>query len=129
MRDLMDALPRTVLVVDDEPSMRFLCRVNLELEGHRVHEAATVAHARERLSAGGVDVVLLDMHIGRDSGLDVLDHIEALELPVGVVMLSGTSEITPQVRARVRGVLGKPFALDDLAAAVRDQRSGSPQRR
>jgi len=125
MRELMDAPPRSVLVVDDEPSMRFLCRVNLELEGHGVHEAATVADARERLSEGGVDVVLLDMHIGTESGLDLLDHIEALELPVRVVVLSGTSEITPQVRARVHGVLGKPFALEDLAAAVRDQRSGS----
>ena len=39
-------------------------------------------------------------------------------------MLSGTSEISPQVRARVDAVLGKPFALEDLAAAVRGWHSG-----
>jgi DNA-binding NtrC family response regulator len=115
---------RTVLVVDDEPSLRLLCRVNLQLEGYRVLEAATVPDAREHLAGGGIDVVLLDIHIGGASGLDLLDDIEALELPVRVVMLSGTSEISPQVRARVHAVLGKPFDLEDLAAAVRSEPSG-----
>lgn len=120
----MNAPQRTVLVVDDEPSLRLLCRVNLELDGYRVLEAASVDAAREQLSAGVVDVVLLDIHVGAASGLELLDDIEALELPVRVVMLSGTSEISPQVRARVDGVLGKPFDLEDLAAAVSGERSG-----
>jgi two-component system C4-dicarboxylate transport response regulator DctD len=119
-----EALGKTVLVVDDEPSLRLLCRVNLELEGHRVLEAATVPAARERLAGGGIDVVLLDIHVADASGLDLLDDIEAGDLPVRVVMLSGTSEISPAVRARVDGVLGKPFDLDDLAAAVRGESSG-----
>ena len=110
-----------VLVVDDEPSLRLLCRVNLELEGHQVLEAGTVAAARELLTSQRVDVVLLDVHVGPDSGLDLLDDIEGLDLPVRVVMLSGTSEISPSVRARVSGVLGKPFALGELASAVSDE--------
>jgi DNA-binding NtrC family response regulator len=124
MRDPMAPRPRTVLVVDDEFSLRLLCRVNLELEGHRVVEAATIAAARQLLAAGGIDVVLLDIHVGSESGLDLLDDIQALELPVRVVMLSGTSEISPQVRARVDGVLGKPFGLEELAAAVVNDTSG-----
>ena len=115
---------KTVLVVDDEASLRLLCRVNLELEGHRVLEAATVPDARDTLGAGGIDVVILDVHVAGASGLDLLDDIEALDLPVRVVMLSGTSEISPQVRARVDAVLGKPFDLEDLAAAVRGWHSG-----
>jgi len=111
---------RTVLVVDDEPSLRLLCRVNLELEGHRVLEAGTLGAARELVSSEAVDVVLLDVHLGAESGLDLLDDIEGLDLPVRVVMLSGTSEIPTAVRARVSGVLGKPFALNELTAAVSD---------
>ncbi len=110
---------RTVLVVDDEPSLRLLGRVNLELEGHRVLEAATVPAARELLATEHVDVALLDVHVGSGNGIDLLDEIEALDLPVRVVMLSGTSEIAQQVRARVAGVLGKPFTLTELSAAVR----------
>jgi two-component system, NtrC family, sensor kinase len=114
----MQRARRTVLVVDDEPSLRFLCRVTLELEGHRVIEAATLPVARELLTAEAVDVVLLDVHVGADNGLDLLDDIEDLDLPLRVVMLSGTSEISQAVRARVSGVLGKPFAIEELAAAV-----------
>ena len=109
---------RTILVVDDEPSLRLLCRVNLELEGYRVLEAGTIGVARELLAAEPVDVVLLDVHVGTDNGLDLLDEIEGLELPVRVVVLSGTSEITPELKERVDGVLGKPFALPELSAAV-----------
>jgi DNA-binding NtrC family response regulator len=116
--------PKTVLVVDDEASLRLLCRVNLELDGHRVLEAPTVAAARATLTSEDVDVVLLDVHVADESGLDLLDDIEALGLPARVVMLSGTSEISPQVRARIDGVLGKPFELGDLASAVRGEASG-----
>ena len=114
-----------MLVVDDEASLRLLCRVNLELEGHRVLEAATVSEASALLSSESVDVVLLDVHVGVGSGLDVLDEIETLELPVRVVLLSGTSEIGQPLRARVDGVLGKPFSLEQLVDAVADDASGT----
>lgn len=114
-----------MLVVDDEASLRLLCRVNLELEGYRVLEAATVAEASALLTAEPVDVVLLDVHVGAASGLDVLDEIEALELPVRVVLLSGTSDIRPGLRNRVDGVLGKPFSLEQLVQAVADGASGT----
>jgi DNA-binding NtrC family response regulator len=121
----MPGEPRTVLVVDDEASLRLLCRVNLELDGHRVLEAATVAQASALLASESVDVVLLDVHVGVGSGLDVLDEIEALELPVRVVLLSGTSEIHQPLRARVHGVLGKPFSLEQLAQVVTNGGSGT----
>ena len=109
---------KDVLVVDDEASLRLLCRVNLELEGHTVREASTLARAREELERAVPDVVLLDRHVGNEDGLDLLDEIEALELPTRVVLLSGTSEVRPELRARVDAVLGKPFDLKRLAAAV-----------
>ena len=120
----MRANERTVLVVDDEPSLRLLCRVNLELEGYRVLEAGTVAAARDFVAREHVDVVLLDVHVGSGSGLDVLDELEALDVPARVIMLSGTSEISAELRARVDGVLGKPFGLSDLSDAVSGKGSG-----
>jgi DNA-binding NtrC family response regulator len=109
---------KTVLVVDDERSLRLLCRVNLELEGHRVLEAATLAEARALVEQETPDVILLDVHLGNDDGLDLLDELEALDAPSRVVLLSGTSEIGPELRARVSGVIGKPFDLQRLTAAV-----------
>ena len=109
---------KTVLVVDDERSLRLLCRVNLELEGHRVLEAATLAEARALVEQETPDVILLDVHLGNDDGLDLLDELEALDVPSRVVLLSGTSEIGPELRARVTGVIGKPFDLKRLTQAV-----------
>jgi DNA-binding NtrC family response regulator len=109
---------KDVLVIDDEQSLRLLCRVNLELDGHRVREASSLAEAREQIESLTPDVILLDLHVGLEDGIDLLDELEALELPVRVVLLSGTSDVTPALRARVDGVLGKPFELGRLAAAV-----------
>jgi DNA-binding NtrC family response regulator len=115
---------KTVLVVDDDSSLRLLCRINLELDGHRVVEAATLSEARAQLEREAPDVVLLDVHLGNDDGLDLLDEVDALDVPTRVVLLSGTSEIGSDLRARVSGVIGKPFDLKRLAAAV----SGAPLR-
>jgi DNA-binding NtrC family response regulator len=109
---------KTVLIVDDDRSLRLLCRVNLELEGHRVFEAATLAEARALLEREGPDVILLDVHIGNEDGLELLEELEALDVPVRVVLLSGTSEIGSELRDRVAGVIGKPFDLERLASAV-----------
>ena len=109
---------KDVLVVEDEQGLRLLCRVNLELEGHRVREAATLAEARNELHRQTPDVVLLDIHVGLDDGLELLDEIEALDLPTRVVLLSGTSEVGPELRTRVSDVVGKPFELKRLASAV-----------
>ena len=109
---------KDVLVVDDERSLRLLCRVNLELDGHRVREAATVAEARREIELATPDVILLDIHVGADDGLELLDEIASLELSTRVVLLSGTSEVGPELRARVDSVLGKPFELAKLTAAV-----------
>jgi DNA-binding NtrC family response regulator len=109
---------KIVLVVDDDPSLRLLCRVNLELDGHRVFEAATLSEARAQLERETPDVVLLDVHLGNDDGLDLLDEIDAVDVPTRVILMSGTSEVGSELRARVYGVIGKPFDLKRLAAAV-----------
>src|SRR4029450_10100127 len=71
----MGGAGHTVLVVDDDDSLRMLCRVNLELEGYRVLEAPTVELAQELLRDDSVDVVLLDVHVGTGDGFKVLGEI------------------------------------------------------
>jgi len=108
----------TVLVLDDEPSLRLLCRVNLELAGYRVLEAGTLEEARRALDSEPVDAALLDMHVGTEYGLELIPELRGLEPPAAVVILSGTSEVTSETRARVDAVLGKPFLIDELADTV-----------
>jgi DNA-binding response OmpR family regulator len=112
----MGRVGRTVLVVDDEPSIRLLCRINLELEGYHVLEAATLAEAREHLETDSVAVVLLDIHVGGEDGYDLLRELRAED--VAVVLLSGSATIDDRGDA-ADAVLGKPFHLEELAATVR----------
>jgi two-component system, NtrC family, response regulator AlgB len=107
----------TVLVVEDDPALRLLCSVNLELEGHRVLEAPTVGAARGHLDAEDIDVVFLDVHIGGESGYDLIEPIRSQgETPI--VLMSGTAEVTAADRKRVDAVLSKPFEPEDLAMLV-----------
>jgi DNA-binding response OmpR family regulator len=108
----------TVLVVDDEASIRLLCRVNLELEGYRVLEAATLGEARDALAAGAVEVVLLDVHVGHEDGRDLLTEIRADRPELPVAFFSGTAERETLMRSGADGLIPKPFALDELVDMV-----------
>lgn len=108
-----------VLVVDDEPSIRLLCRVNLELDGHEVVEAASLGEAREQLGEEQFDVVMLDVHLGRETSGDLVGECHAHEPPIPVVLVTGAAEsLDGEPEADV--VLPKPFAPQALLDAVRD---------
>lgn len=113
----------TVLVVDDEPSLRLLVRVNLELEGYRVLEAGSLREARAALAEEPVHVALVDVHVGLDYGPDLIDDLRGQDVPAAVILLSGTSEIDRTMRETVDAVLGKPFELHALSDAVGRLRS------
>ena len=109
---------RQVLVIDDDPSIRFLCRVNLEFEGWNVREAATLSEARARLADGGVQVVLLDVHVGAENGVAFLDEIRSRHPGTKVAMLTGSVGGPTLEGAAPDGIISKPFTLDELSATV-----------
>jgi DNA-binding response OmpR family regulator len=102
-----------VLVVEDEPSLRLLCRINLELEGFDVVEASSLAEARAALVANDPAVVLLDLGLGRESGAELLPELRA-----PVALLTGAASVDPEVADSVAAFLRKPFAVDELVATV-----------
>jgi DNA-binding response OmpR family regulator len=110
----------TILVVDDDPSIRFLCRVNLELEGWNVREAATIDAARDELSAGSVALVLLDVHVGSSSGADFLDELRRERPHLPVAMLTGSVGGPPLEQLVPDAIISKPFTLDELTDTVRN---------
>jgi DNA-binding NtrC family response regulator len=114
------AAPPRVLVVDDEPSIRLLCRVNLELDGHEVLEADTVATAREALAEGGVDVVLLDVHLHGERSDALIAECRARRPPIPVVLVTGSADVTQGGLTDADAVLPKPFELEALLKTVRD---------
>jgi DNA-binding NtrC family response regulator len=109
----------TVLVVDDEHSIRYLCRVNLELDGYRVLEAAEVAEARRLLASEHVDVVLLDLHVGPERTDDLLEELRRRTPPIPVALVTGSTDVLAPDRPAADAVLSKPFAPEELTETVR----------
>jgi DNA-binding NtrC family response regulator len=106
---------RTVLVVDDDASIRLLCRLNLELDGWQVLEAATLDEARDQLVADDVDVVVLDVHVGSASGIDFLHELRSERPALNVALLTGAADVSA---ADTDAVIPKPFTIEQLTSTV-----------
>jgi DNA-binding NtrC family response regulator len=109
---------KTILVVDDEPSIRLLCRVNLELERYRVLEAGTLDDARSLLEQEDVDVLLLDLHVSGADGATLLRELQDRESGTRVALLTGTVDLKELDVAMADAVLAKPFSLETLVGTV-----------
>ena len=114
---------KTVLVVDDDDSLRMLCRINLELEGYSVVEASSIEAAQQVLASGPVDAILLDLHVGRGDGRQLIASLGEPRPPVA--LFTGSEAIGPDLRAVADAVLVKPFGIDLLAETVGRLISGS----
>ena len=115
----VDPPSHTVLVVDDDASIRFVCRVNLELAGLDVREAATLEEAREALAVGPADVVLLDVHVGPASGVAFLRELRRDHPGLPVALLTGSVGASTGDEVDADAIVAKPFELTELVETVR----------
>ncbi len=114
---------QTILLVDDDSPIRGSLRQVLEGDGHRVLEAATAAEAREILTQEAVDLFLLDVFLGDESGLDLLRDIRQREPDACSVVISGESDIPTALEAIRIGAydfLEKPVGRSKLRITVRN---------
>jgi DNA-binding response OmpR family regulator len=108
----------SVLVVEDEPSIRLLCRINLELEGFDVLEAGSLADARAAIQGNELSVVLLDLRVGSERGTDLIDELRTRGVPIALV--TGSAERESEAEGLADAYLRKPFAIDELLRTVRE---------
>jgi DNA-binding response OmpR family regulator len=113
-----DAQVPSVLVVDDDASLRLLCRVNLELDGYRVLEAREVAEAEEILRSESVDLVLLDVHVGPESGIELMRSVREQGGAPPIVLVTGSARLDADTQAEADGIVAKPFRLEELLGVV-----------
>ena len=111
----------SILVVDDEQSMREFLEILLKKRGHLVSTAADEAGALARLALGDLDLVITDLRLGRGSGLEVLRAVKA-ELPATeVVMVTAFATTENAIQAMKLGAydyVQKPFKVDELSLVV-----------
>ena len=112
-----------ILVIDDDPGVRMLCRIAFRADGDEVVEAASGREGLELLLAEPVDAVVLDVMLPSINGFEVLRRIrenaQTSDLPV--VLLSVRVGIQDQIdgwRAGADEYLTKPFSPSALAAKL-----------
>ncbi|GAC1507436.1 MAG: hypothetical protein NVS1B3_07830 [Candidatus Dormibacteraceae bacterium] len=110
---------KRILVVDDDPSTRFLLRLIFEGSGHEVNEAQHGVAALIKIKDALPDLVLTDMMMPVMDGGELIRHLRSNPRTAGVPILALTPN--PDAREAARGadyVLGKPFAQAMLLATV-----------
>ena len=114
-------MPRTILVVEDETTLRETLADALEVEGFRVIAAADGREALTRFRADKPDLVLLDLMLPELSGIEVCRIIRA-ESGVPIVMLTAKDSELDKVVGLELGAddyVTKPFSLRELSARIR----------
>ena len=106
---------KRVLVVDDEPAIRYTVQDALSEAGYQVATAQHGAQALVEVSRARPHVIVLDLMMPVMDGWTFLRHCK--DIPV--VLMSATYNLKgAEPREPVKGILPKPFDLDDLLAAV-----------
>ncbi len=114
-------MARTVLVVDDEPTLRETLAEALEQDGLRVVTAADGREALERFRAEKPDLILLDLMLPGLSGIEVC-RIVRQESQVAILMLTARDSELDKVVGLELGAddyVTKPFSLRELQARIR----------
>lgn len=110
-----------LLLIDDEPHMEALVAMSLEEIGVRVVAASTLAEALSAARRSRPRVVLLDLALGSEDGLDILPQLRGEPALEGVPIFAFTVHDNRRHEAMARGVDGfvrKPFKAADLRALV-----------
>lgn len=110
-----------ILVVDDQPSVRFGLRSLLQSEGYRVLEAETGAQAVSVVTEQAPQLILLDLRLPDVDGLALLPRLKAIDDDVPVIILTAHGTIDTAIHALKQGAenfLTKPFDADSLIILI-----------
>lgn len=111
-----------VLVVDDDTRLRELLKSFLSRNGFRVSTAGNAAEARQRLTALDFDVIVLDVMMPGETGLEFAGELRRTD-DVPILMLTAMGETKDRIAGLEKGVddyLGKPFEPRELLLRIQN---------
>jgi two-component system nitrogen regulation response regulator GlnG len=111
----------TVLIADDDRSIRTVLTQALGRSGYQVRATSSAATLWRWVEDGEGDVVITDVIMPDENGLDLIPRIKRIRPELPVIVMSAQSTLTTAVQATQRGAfdyLPKPFDLADLLAVV-----------
>lgn len=113
---------RSVLIVDDESSIRSFVVINLKRAGYHIHEAESGEEALELLAANtGIKLALLDLMLPGIDGFELCRQIRTTNPDMGIIMLTARTQEVDKVTGLMMGAddyITKPFSPTELIARV-----------
>jgi len=109
-----------ILIVDDEPAIVDLIKINLELEGFETCVCYTGQHALKSAPIFNPDLILLDIMLPDMSGFDVCKQLQSLNIPI--IMLTAKNDIKDKLYGLELGAddyITKPFDSRELTARIK----------
>jgi two-component system, OmpR family, alkaline phosphatase synthesis response regulator PhoP len=110
-----------ILLVEDEESIRAGIRINLELQGYEVIEAADGKQALKKVDEQHFDLVILDVMLPEIDGFQVCERIRLTNTSLSIIFLTAKDTTLDKITGLKRGAddyLTKPFALEELLLRV-----------
>lgn len=121
----------SILVVDDERSMRDFLKILLTREGYKVHTAPNGTDALKTIADQAVDLVITDIRMPSMGGLELLDRIRQSNAALPVIMITAFASPDDAVQAMKNGAydyISKPFNVDEIKTVIRNATSQTPSR-
>ncbi len=113
-----------ILIAEDEEASRMLLTRALELDGHSVHACADGADALEYLQGGGeADLLLTDISMPLMDGIALALSVSRDRPTLPILLMTGFAdqrERASGLDSLIKGVIVKPFQIEDVRAKVRD---------
>jgi len=110
-------MPQSILIIEDDNALRASMAMSLEDAGFAVHEASDAGAALRLFEQGRPDLVLLDLGIPGDDGMNVLRRLKAMRPSTPVIIVSGRTHISAAIEAFKAGAwdyIAKPIASMDV---------------
>jgi two-component system response regulator PilR (NtrC family) len=118
----------SVLIVDDERSMRDFLKILLEKEGHRVTTASRGSEALDIFDEQPIDVVVSDIRMPGMTGIELLEQIKEISHEMPVIMITAFASPDDAVMAMKNGAfdyISKPFNVDEIKSVIKSATSKS----
>ncbi|NKB21926.1 MAG: nitrogen regulation protein NR(I) [Alphaproteobacteria bacterium] len=127
--------PATILIADDDRSIRTVLEQALVQEGHKVRTTESGRTLWNWVEAGDGDLVITDVMMPDANGLDLVPRIKSHRADLKVIVMSAQNTLLTAIKATEKGAfeyLPKPFDLDELAMivnrAIAEPKEDSPAR-
>jgi two-component system copper resistance phosphate regulon response regulator CusR len=111
-----------ILVVEDDAPLAEFLNQRLQQDHFKVDVASDGREARQRVDQGAYDLIMLDLGLPGEGGLEVLKHIREKTPELPVLIITGNAQVDARVKGLDAGAddyLAKPFSFAELAARVR----------